>query len=354
MADSLSAIVAAAGRAALATLALLAPAAGASDSVPEAATAPLPDPVRRVLAALKLDENRLSVHVAPVDNDDPILSWNPDAPRNPASAIKLVTTMAALDVLGPAYRWETRAHALGPLSDGTLDGDLLLEGGGDPYLTAERFWTFLRALRARGVYDIAGDLLVDDSFFDVLPEDPRAFDGEPFRAYNVLPNALLVNFKAVSFQFFPDGNGVRIVPHPPLDNLKLDNRLRLVNRACRGFQRGVAFDLPNDFADGQVVFSGTFPSRCRAYSFSRTVLTHERYAWGLFRSLWREMGGSIDGTVRRGDAPEDERALYTMRSLTLAEIIRSVNKHSNNVRTRQLLYTLGAETAGPPPRCPAR
>ncbi|MEL7449377.1 MAG: D-alanyl-D-alanine carboxypeptidase/D-alanyl-D-alanine-endopeptidase [Pseudomonadota bacterium] len=313
---------------------------------PEAAR--LPTQVGRVLDALKLGDETLSVYVAPLDGGDPVMAWNADTPRNPASAVKLVTTLAAIEVLGPAYRWETEAYTLGPLDDGTLDGDLILRGGGDPFMTAERFWSFLRGLRARGVERIAGDLVIDASYFDVIPEDPRAFDGEPYRSYNVQPHALLLNFKTVSFQFFPDGKAVRVVPDPPLANLTLDNRLRTANKACRGFQRGVAFNLPNGFDDGTVVFSGTFPARCRAYSLSRTVLTPEQFAWGLFSSLWREIGGEFDGTVRIGDAPEDERPLFTMRSPTLAEIVRSVNKHSNNVMTRHLLYTMGAQVEGEP------
>ena len=327
-----------------------APAAGTADArTPDSSgTARLPAQVNRVLDALNLGGDTLSVYVAPLDGDEPVMAWNADTPRNPASAVKLVTTLAAIEVLGPAYRWETQAFTLGPLDDGTLDGDLILRGGGDPFLTAERFWSFLRGLRAHGLDRIAGDLVIDDSYFDVIPEDPRAFDGEPYRSYNVQPHALLLNFKTVSFQFFPDGNAVRVVPNPPLDNLTLDNRLRTANKACRGFQRGVAFDLPNGFDDGTVIFSGTFPARCRVYSLSRTVLTPEQFAWGLFSSLWREIGGQIDGTVRTGDAPEDERPLFAMRSPTLAEVVRSVNKHSNNVMTRHLLYTMGAQVEGEP------
>ncbi|MDH3417903.1 MAG: D-alanyl-D-alanine carboxypeptidase/D-alanyl-D-alanine-endopeptidase [Gammaproteobacteria bacterium] len=315
-----------------------------------AAAAQLPPPVQRILDGHSISPQDISVLVQPVSGDEPIVSHLPAVPRNPASTIKTVTTWVALDTLGPTYYWPTEVYFLGEFADGALDGDLALKGFGDPYLVTEEIWKLLRALRRTGLEDVRGDLLIDDTYFERVDEDPGAFDGQPFRTYNVLPSALLINFKAVRFQFLPDhaNAAVRISADPAPTNLDIDNRLRLVDGPCRGYQAGIAFDLA-DFPTGRrAVFSGNFPAACAPYSLSRTVLEHDSFAYGVYRTLWAELGGRHRGGLRRGVVPQDTEPALTWRSRPLAEIIRSVNKFSNNVMTRQLLHTLGAERDGPP------
>ena len=163
----------------------------------------LPPPVQRVLDGHALDAGELSIHVRELGTGREVLAHNPDTPRNPASVLKLLTTYAALDELGPAHTWRTEVYLGGPLAGGVLEGDLILRGGGDPYLVQERFWLLLRELRRRGLERIEGDLVLDTSYFLPAPEDRGAFDNQPLRAYNVTPHALLVNFNVVRFWFEP-------------------------------------------------------------------------------------------------------------------------------------------------------
>ena len=160
--------------------------------------------MRSVLDVRHLPDASLSVYVVDLASGDVVLDWNADVARNPASTIKLLTTLVALDVLGPAYQWQTDVYALGDVEDGHLRGDLLIKGGGDPFLVTERVWQLLREVRQAGIHAIDGDLLIDDSYFEIGNEDPAAFDKQPLRAYNVGPNALLVNFKVVRYWFEPD------------------------------------------------------------------------------------------------------------------------------------------------------
>ena len=125
-------------------------------------------------------------------------------PVNPASLIKLVTTQAAFELLGPTYTWTTPVHVDGPVRDGVLQGSLYLRGTGDPKLVVERLWLLLRRVRQLGIEEIAGDIVLDRSAFQVPQVDPASFDGEPYRPYNVQPDALLVNFKSVALTFVPD------------------------------------------------------------------------------------------------------------------------------------------------------
>ena len=306
----------------------------------------LPAGVRSVLDVRNVPDDTLSIYVEDLESGDAVLEWYPDEPRNPASTMKLLTTLVALDVLGPAYRWKTDVYALGDIVDGRLEGDLLLKGYGDPFLVTERAWQMLRRIRHEGIEEIAGDLLLDDSWFDIGDYDPAAFDKQPLRAYNVAPNALLMNFKVVRYWFEPDGSAVAVRLDPPLDNLRVDNRLSVRNGYCGGYQRGITVTLNDDM--DEVTFSGRFPNRCRRYAMDRTALTHNEFAYGLFRALWEESGGVFEGGWRNVTANEGAEPLLSFESPPLNEVIARVNKHSNNVMARQVLYTLSAEQLGAP------
>jgi D-alanyl-D-alanine carboxypeptidase/D-alanyl-D-alanine-endopeptidase (penicillin-binding protein 4) len=308
----------------------------------------LPLSVQSALNIRTIPHDSLSVHVQDLDTGEVVLRWLEDVPRNPASTIKLLTTLAALDILGPTYNWRTNVYALGDVSDGVLDGDLLLQGRGDPFLVTERVWQLLREIRQAGIREIAGDLLLDDSYFDVAGHDPAAFDRQPLRAYNVAPNALMMNFKVIRFWFEPEPetNRVSVWLDPALENLKIDNRLTLAPGACRGYQRGITI-LANDAMD-TISLSGRFPSGCERYRMDRTALSHNAFAYGLFSSLWRESGGKLLGSWRNASAPADTEPLLEFGSLPLAGVIARINKHSNNVMARHLMYTLSAEVLGEP------
>lgn len=305
----------------------------------------LPRPLEIVIDGHKIPSDTFSVYVREAGAREPLLAVNPDTPFNPASVIKIIPTLAALELLGPAYRWKTEVHVLGDIKSGVLHGDILFKGYGDPYLVTGEFRKLLEELRRRGIREITGDLLIDDSWFSVAYEDPGAFDNDPYRTYNVLPNAFLVNFKAVYFHFYPAANGrnVTVHPDPELYGLEIDNRLRLRKRYCGGFQRGVAVSVPDAKTAGRIIFSGRFPTGCSHYVLSRSVLTHDTYAFGMFKSLWQQLGGSIGGQVRAAEAPPADEAFLVWRSKPLSDIIKLINKFSNNVMSRQLLLTLGAE-----------
>ena len=312
----------------------------------------LPLQVQNALDYRKVPSEALSIYVEDLSTGDVVLAWNDDMPRNPASVEKMVTTLVALDSLGPAYRWKTEVSAIGEVNDGILEGDLLLKGYGDPYLVTERFWQMLRRVRQTGVDTIEGNLLLDDSYFDIGNYDPSAFDREPLRAYNVAPNALLTNFKVVRYYFEPDpqSSRVQVTLEPSLDNLDVVNQLRVTSGACRGYQRGITITPNDDFS--RVTFSGRFPSGCEVYAMDRTALGHNEFTFGLFKSLWTESGGRFEGDWSNVVAEqliddEEHEPLVSFDSLPLSEVIAKVNKYSNNVMAKQLLFTLAAEKYGP-------
>jgi serine-type D-Ala-D-Ala carboxypeptidase/endopeptidase (penicillin-binding protein 4) len=317
-------------------------------SMPALADGSLPQSISSVLQLRNLPAASLSIYVESLDTGEPVLAWNEAEPRNPASVMKMLTTLVALDVLGPAYRWKTDIYVLVDIRQGVLQGDILMQGKGDPFLVTNRFWQMLRMLRQAGVKTIDGNLLLDDSYFSVPLYDAAEFDREPLRAYNVGPNALLSNLKVIRYTFEPDriSGKVSVRMDPALPGLEVKNRLRIKPGSCGGYQRGITVSMNNEL--DQVTFSGNFPSGCNVYSMDRTALSHNQYTYSLFKSLWTESGGDLTGTWRNVVTPEELEPDIVFRSMPLSDIIRKINKHSNNVMARQLLYTLGAEVNGVP------
>jgi len=312
--------------------------------------APLPAPVAHALAQAGIPESATAFYVHEVGAERPLLATGAERAMNPASAIKLVTTYAALELLGPAYQWVTEAYADGALNGGVLTGDLVLKGRGDPKLTLENFWLLLRTLRSRGLAEIRGDLVLDRTYFAANVHDPARFDDQPARPYNTGPDALLVNFKAVRLFFVPDNETrlVRIMAEPALPTVQIVNRLALVNGPCGDWVNRLKVDAQGGSAAARLTFKGIFAASCGERERSYSVLAHAHYVLGLFRELWRELGGTFTGTVRDGAAGADARFIAAVSSPALSEVVRDMNKFSNNVMARQLFLTLGAEKAGEP------
>ena len=310
----------------------------------------LPEPVAAALKRNGFPTRGLSLYVHEIGQAEPVLSVAANMPRQPASTMKLLTTLVALEELSPAWRWKTEAYATQPVRDGRLAGDLYIKGYGDPYLVIEHFWRFLRALRATGLQTIEGDLVLDQSHFARETGDAADFDNQPLRAYNVLPLALLVNFQAVNFHFMPQPSAGRlqIVADPLPANVEIENRVKLSDTACRGWSHQLDMKVRHEKDRTRVLFSGNYDAACGDNDLFRVVSEPAPYVLGVFRSLWTELGGRFEGGVREAVVPTDAQPLLTAWSPPLADIIRSINKYSNNVMARQLLLTLGAEAAGAP------
>lgn len=308
----------------------------------------LPEPVARALAQAGIPESAIGVYVHEIGATEPVLAIGAERSLNPASSMKLVTTYAGLEMLGPAYVWNTEALTDGVLTQDVLAGNLYLKGSGDPKLTLENFWLLLRSLRARGVREIRGDLILDRRLFSEEGFDPGVFDDQPTRPYNTGPSALLVNFKAITLTFIPDAatRSVRIAAEPPLPQVQIINNLKLVDGGCGDWVSRLRLDSQGNADSARLTFNGTYALDCGEGLRSFSVLGHRQYVGALFGLLWRDLGGSFSGQVRDGATPEQARRLSTARSLSLSEIVRDVNKYSNNVMARQLFLTLGINNGG--------
>ena len=306
----------------------------------------LPAAVRSALAKAQVSEGAMSAIVAPTDvgageSSEPILSVQPQRAMNPGSVIKLVTTAASVDLLGPDYAWQTRFYADGPIQNGVLLGNLYVKGGGDPKFVLERIQAAFAALQAQGVNTIMGDWVLDRSAFRVQPKDVGGFDGEVLRPYNVQPEALLVNFKSVILKFAPDRRAgvAHVEVEPPMAELRVPSTVKLRRGGCGDWRSALRASVDNPL---RYRFAGAYPSACGALEWPIAYIDPQAYAGRALLGLWRSVGGRLEGKVRDGKVPESARLIYSAPSLPLREIIADVNKFSNNVMAQQVFLTLGA------------
>lgn len=320
--------------------------AGFAGATLHAAT--LPSEVIAALDRAKVPPDAVSVVVQEAGSGAPGLAWRATQAVNPASLMKLVTTAAAFDLLGPAWTWQTPVWLQGtvrnPGPDGVLEGNLVIKGSGDPKLVLERTWLLLRRVRLAGVREIRGDIVLDRSAFSDAEQSPADFDGEPLRPYNVQPDALLLNYKALQLSFTPDpGRGVAyVMVEPPLAGVRIDASVPLTGAACDDWRGALKIDAGDP---ARLKFQGGYPAACGEKSWPLAYADPKSYNARLIEALWRESGGALSGSVRDGPAP-GARPSFEIASPPLADVVRDINKFSNNLMAQQLLLTLGLQFKG--------
>jgi serine-type D-Ala-D-Ala carboxypeptidase/endopeptidase (penicillin-binding protein 4) len=308
----------------------------------------LPEPVLQALREADVPLENVGVYVAEANSGQAVIAHRADRPMNPASVMKLITTYAALELLGPAFTFKTEVFAA-PSKGDVVQGNVVLKGHGDPKLTLEDFWLLLRALRARGVREIRGDLVLDNSYFDLPSSDQNGFDNRSYRAYNTSPEATMISFKSVTVRFVPDPvrGTVRVFADPELADVKLQAAVKLRHGACPfDWREGITKDVDGSPDKPVISVSGAFAADCGEKALEFSVLSNSRYVAAVFRLLWRELGGSFAGKVREATAPAGVQPLLSWESPPLSELVRDINKWSNNVMARQVFLTLGAEPLG--------
>jgi len=300
----------------------------------------LPKDVLAALQRAKLPAEALSVVLTDVDAPSPRLAHQARGLVNPASLMKLVTTQAAFDLLGPAYVWRTPVYVEGSVRDGVLQGNVYLRGSGDPRLTVERVWLMMRRLQGLGIQRIQGDIVLDRSAFDLPARDAASFDGEPLRPYNAAPDALLINFKSLLVHFVPErssANVARVHVEPPLSGVQVQPSVPLSREDCTDYRSA----LRADWSDAtRIRFVGSYPQACGERIWPVAYSAPPLYAARVVAGMWQQLGGQLSGQVRDGIVPANLLPAFVTESPTLTEVVRDINKFSNNVMAQQVFLTL--------------
>ena len=305
------------------------------------ASAQTPPPVQDWLRAAGIPLEAAGVMVAPADGTGkPIVGLNPSAALNPASVMKLYTTYGALELLGSAYIWKTQALSPAKVQGGIIQGDVFIKGSGDPALKLQDVWRLLRELRLASVHTIAGDWVMDRSLFAADSTDTFEFDGDGMRPYNVAPDALLMSFNATRVGFKPTDAGWAVIADPLPLGWVLNGSVAASAGNCGDWRAKLGLSFKPNPTGGVVAVSGSIPRSCGAQDIYRAIAPAQAYAAGLVKTLWSELGGKHTGGFRSGSTPTEAAVLGEVESPALTEVIRDINKRSNNVMARMLYLNL--------------
>jgi len=316
----------------------------------QAAEKRMPPEVARAWSKTGLPESSLSMVIEEVQGPR-LAAVGSTTPKNPASVMKMVTTWAALSELGPEYVWRTSfltdANATVG-KDGILSGPVYLRATGDPLFLLEDLWRLMRELRLRGIKQVT-DIVVDRSRFSDIAIDPAAFDGKGDRPYNASPDAFMVGFGAVRLVFTPalQQQQWRAFFDPPIPGVNIESSVRYVPGPCKTSPR-IAADTIMVGNEVRFRVSGEASGACGEFDMFRLAFSQEDFAARALKSMWEELGGTLTGQVKNGTIPRDAVPVAAHQSPPLAEVIRVINKRSNNVMTRVLLLTMGAEAGQRP------
>ena len=282
-----------------------------------------------------------------------LVDWQENSPMNPASTIKLLTSLAALEVLGPQYRWKTDLLTNGKIQNGLLKGDLLIRGSGDPKLIPEEINKILLNLQSLGVKRIDGQLILDRSAYEISVKETSFSDSDPTRAYNVAPDALLFAFNSFSFQFYPNNQNdlVVIKQSPRMANFKIDNNLKIIEGDCTDWKKDISMSLTN-FKSGAwtAVFNGVYPSGCQNATWNVVASDSDSFFIQSFIAAWEDVGGTwVKSPILKSYDPKTEfKPIITHFGVPLYESVKDINKLSNNVMARQVMLTMALEKIGRP------
>ena len=322
-------------------------------SISFSAQAELPASVADALKKAGIPQNSVAIFVQPVDAATPSINHNADKSMNPASVMKLVTTHAALDLLTPNYRWKTEIYKDGSVQNGSLNGNLIIKGYGDPSFKAQEFWRLLMSLQQAGIKQINGDFVIDKSHFAKNVGNRKTFDDETWRAYNAEPSAFLVNGRNTSFKFVATDFGVNVTQEFDLSEVQIVNNMKLSAGACGEWRSRFGYTvktLESKTLDSKsvVTFNGAFSPDCGERYLELSVFDDEKYAFYTFKKLWKQLGGSFNGRLKVQEIPIGAIKVLEQVSDPLGYVIRDINKWSNNLMARQLLLTIAAEKNGVP------
>ena len=298
------------------------------------------------------------IQILDPEDDKVLVEVNPDKAFLPASVLKVVTTAAAVEKLGPDFRYHTGVYTNGTIDkDGILDGDLILVGRGDPNLMdaygdlqqPPALQNLAEKLEALGVREIKGDIIGDDSYFDPnstgkgwTAAELNTRYGAPVTALSINNNVIHVKVRPTKYQ---QKVAVELEPHT--------SYFRIKNQGVTGGRKSKrTLTVRLQRASNTLVISGSLPST-RTITQPVVLYKPAETTAAIFKDEIEQLNIKVHGKVRTihyGDESNEVKAAWTLltehNSLPLVRTLEIINKRSQNLHAEMLLRTLGAESHG--------
>ena len=312
----------------------------------------LPDipPAQRTLEGILKEELpqsfQVSCQVKDLNSGRILMEKNPDLPLTPASTLKIVTSLSALGTLGPDYRFSTQVFT--DYIRGGEVGNLFLKGHGDPHLVTEELFVLVRELANKGLTEIRGSIVVDDSFFK--PDKPLDEVEElGYRSYHAPYSALSLNFNSVKIVVIPGpaiGKTARLLSDPSSDYLRLTGHVLTTPGSGN-----TKIELSKKLSENErehVVVSGSIGVESAPKGKYVNVQNPALYTGLVFKELLLREGIKVRGNVIEGITPENVSLFSEHLSKPLSLIVYWLDKLSNNFMAEQICLAMGAYVHGAP------
>jgi len=298
--------------------------------------------VRRVLPP----NFTISIQVADLATGLILMERNPDIRLIPASTMKVATSSAAFSTLKPDFTFNT--EVLADKVKGSSVGDIYLRGSGDPYLVSEQLFALTRELRDKGLREIRGNIIVDDSYF--IPGKPLD-ENERLgaRSYHAPYGALSLNFNSLRILVIPGpkaGRAARVLADPESEYA----RVKAAVKTVRGRRKAKLSITKESTTSGgeEITVKGVIGVRAPVKSLYVNVSNPSVYTGAVFKEFVLREGIRVTGKVIRGKTPASAVSYLRFRSRPLATTIYWLNKFSNNFMAEQLSLAMGAAVHGVP------
>ena len=275
----------------------------------------------------QIDEHSIGYLAVDAATGTVLAARQPDGRFIPASAIKAPTAIMALNVLGASHRLSTRLYMTGQVSGNTLDGDLILVGGGDPELFTDDFVPMINALKARAILKVDGRFIFDNSLF---PEASAVSDAHDKNvSYNAGVGALSLNFNRLRLRWIRSDRGIRVTVYSKANRLAVPIDIVTGGVAPLGVRvpGGVVWDT-NSAPPRWLISPGVRRSGERWVPVKRAGF----HAAHVFRQFAKTSGIELP-SIMPGRRPAGATLLISHRSGALIQVARRFLKHSNNVAT---------------------
>lgn len=276
--------------------------------------------------------------------------WNHRATESmiPASLTKLLTAAAILQSLGPSRKLETRLWAMARPVRGQLDGDIYLEGGGDPGFVSETLWFLVNELTRTGVKEIKGNVVIDASRFDEVKSDESRQEERVDRAFDAPVGAMSFNWNSVNIFVRPGekvGDNAFVTLDPLSPYVELVGQVKTTNSKSADIQiERISVSAQKD----RVRVNGQIGKDAKEFVAYKNISQPLQWAGANFIEFLKQRGISVSGTVRDGKLPEKALLLAKAESKSIASMVTDMMKFSNNFVAEMLVKNLAAESGERP------
>lgn len=282
----------------------------------------------------------VGIKIISLKNDKCLYKKNEDQLFIPASNTKLITSAAALDILGPSYRFETQLAAVKQM--GNAIGNLYIKGGGDPSLETKHLENMVINLKDHGIKEIRGNIIVDTSIFDDLSKGPGwtkdgpIFDKSPLKGLMLNHCCITVTIKPARIP----GYKPSVFLTPSVPSMRIDNKARTV----LALKKRSLHASRSPLSEKKISITGTISTKNKPKSYLIVLDNPHLYAAEVMQCLLKKHGIRFKGTLIVGKTPEHAKVLASHHSQPVSSLIRTVLKDSDNLYADALFKAMGMVT----------